>query len=140
VALLRSSQRVVAGSPCRRTTDCNCACTLNRSVTLCFSRSSLDYFAPAPRLCCSWPRASGWARIHACYSRTSFCQNIASDFVRPAHLAQLAYCSSDLIKAWNCGQLCKNMQMRGLTPLTAGEGALPFIGKVISRRLVSDNL
>lgn len=47
-------------------------------------------------------------------------QDIAENFVRPAHFSQLAYCSSNLVKAWNCGQSCQAMQMGGFNPLTVG--------------------
>ena len=52
-------------------------------------------------------------------------QDITDNFVRPAHFSGLAYCSSDLINAWNCGPSCQALQMGSFTPLSAGGGAFP---------------
>jgi len=70
-------------------------------------------------------------------------QDIAEKFVRPAHFSQLAYCPSDLVKAWNCGQSCQAMQMGGFNLLTAGGGTIPSYllgGVVVSCGLISDNV
>ncbi|KAH9989900.1 alpha/beta-hydrolase [Russula compacta] len=47
-------------------------------------------------------------------------QEISNKFVRPAQFSQLAYCSSSLIKSWNCGSSCQALQMGSFTPITVG--------------------
>lgn len=50
-------------------------------------------------------------------------QEISSKFVRPARFAQIAYCPSNLVQTWECGNSCQALGLGGFTPLTVGGGA-----------------
>ncbi|KAI9433464.1 alpha/beta-hydrolase [Lactarius indigo] len=59
-------------------------------------------------------------------------QEISSKLVRPARFAQIAYCPSDLLQTWECGNSCQAAGLGGFTPLTVGGdgGKIPhfFVG------------
>ncbi|KAI0262336.1 alpha/beta-hydrolase [Gloeopeniophorella convolvens] len=47
-------------------------------------------------------------------------QDISDNFVRPAQFARIAYCSSDAIQKWDCGEPCQVLEMDHFTPLAVG--------------------
>ncbi|KAI0047406.1 alpha/beta-hydrolase [Auriscalpium vulgare] len=49
------------------------------------------------------------------------------DFVRPAQFARIAYCSSEAVQSWNCGDPCKALGLGSVQPLAVGGdgGATP---------------
>ncbi len=54
-------------------------------------------------------------------------QEISSKFVRPARFAQIAYCPSNLVQTWKCGNSCQALGLGGFTPLTVGGGAFSLL-------------
>ncbi|TFY60617.1 hypothetical protein EVG20_g7358 [Dentipellis fragilis] len=45
---------------------------------------------------------------------------INANFVRPAQFARIAYCSSDAVEKWDCGEPCQALGMGDVEPLVVG--------------------